>query len=238
MLPDYYQLLGVEMNADLSAIKQAYRRQIAQHHPDKQGSDEQALLLNMAYETLKNPAKRASYDAKFVQFHRQRRLYQAGQRLYHSAWQLGHFAKTCAKKLWQHLPSSPILDEIHAQNAGLGVCVIDLCTAYQGGVVLMNGQKIALPKGLSDGDVIDFGVEKFKIHIRQKDIKVHGKDVHYLLWLDEKMLSCGLIDLPKPWSLQLKLPVNTSLPASITLSGRGIDDGQEAGDLMIYFNAK
>jgi DnaJ-domain-containing protein 1 len=64
--PDYYAVMGVKRDAALGAIKQAYRELVRRYHPDAAGDDPQAPrefeLLQAAYETLSDPAKRAQYD--------------------------------------------------------------------------------------------------------------------------------------------------------------------------------
>lgn len=62
---DYYKVLGVDRNAAADAIKKAYRKLAHKYHPDvskdPQG-EEKFKELAEAYETLKNPEKRAAYD--------------------------------------------------------------------------------------------------------------------------------------------------------------------------------
>lgn len=56
---DYYKILGVDKDADDSAIKKAYRKQAIVHHPDKNPDDEHAAErfkdIGEAYETLSDP---------------------------------------------------------------------------------------------------------------------------------------------------------------------------------------
>lgn len=62
---DYYAILGVEKNADAEAIKKAYRKLAHKYHPDvskEPKAEEKFKEVAEAYETLKDPEKRAAYD--------------------------------------------------------------------------------------------------------------------------------------------------------------------------------
>jgi len=62
---DYYKVMGVERNASPEEIKNAYRRLARKYHPDvskETGAEEKFKELGEAYETLKDPEKRAAYD--------------------------------------------------------------------------------------------------------------------------------------------------------------------------------
>lgn len=62
---DYYEVLGVDKNADDRQIKTAYRKLANIHHPDKsQSKDSEAKMreINEAYEVLSDPEKRSKYD--------------------------------------------------------------------------------------------------------------------------------------------------------------------------------
>jgi len=59
---DYYSVLGVSRNASDAELKQAYRKLAMQHHPDKGGNPDKFKQINEAYDTLKDPAKKAAYD--------------------------------------------------------------------------------------------------------------------------------------------------------------------------------
>lgn len=71
MSGNYYEILGVSQDADLAAIKKAYRQAALQTHPDRlgrlpqaaqQAARERFLEVQKAYEELSDPAKRAAYD--------------------------------------------------------------------------------------------------------------------------------------------------------------------------------
>jgi curved DNA-binding protein len=67
---DYYTALGLPRDATVEQIKKAYRTLARQHHPDmSKATDAEEKFKNVAaaYATLKNPEKRAAYDALGLQ---------------------------------------------------------------------------------------------------------------------------------------------------------------------------
>jgi molecular chaperone DnaJ len=63
---DYYEILEIPRDADAEAVKKAYRKLALQFHPDRNNGSKEAeerfKEATEAYEVLRNPEKRASYD--------------------------------------------------------------------------------------------------------------------------------------------------------------------------------
>ena len=65
---DYYDVLGVAPGAGAEEIKRAYRQLARRYHPDISGDERGAAFLEVsrAYEVLRDPERRRSYDANLV----------------------------------------------------------------------------------------------------------------------------------------------------------------------------
>ena len=63
---DYYEVLGVDKNADEATLKKAYRGLAKKYHPDMNPGDAEAEAkfkeVNEAYDVLSDSEKRAKYD--------------------------------------------------------------------------------------------------------------------------------------------------------------------------------
>lgn len=63
---DYYEVLGVNRDADADGLKKAYRRLAMKYHPDRNANDAEAegkfKEAKEAYDVLGDPQKRAAYD--------------------------------------------------------------------------------------------------------------------------------------------------------------------------------
>jgi len=62
---DYYEVLGVDRNANESQIKAAFRKLAFKYHPDRNrddGAEEKFKEINEAYEVLSDTEKRDTYD--------------------------------------------------------------------------------------------------------------------------------------------------------------------------------
>jgi curved DNA-binding protein CbpA len=62
---DPYRVLGVSPSSPLREIRDAYRRRARMAHPDLAGDDDASWMrdLNTAWDILKDPERRAAYDA-------------------------------------------------------------------------------------------------------------------------------------------------------------------------------
>ena len=78
---NYYELLGISINATEQEIKEAYRKQARKYHPDNNpGQDTTDIMqeLTLAYNTLCNASSRRQYDATLKHQNRTSTSYSTG----------------------------------------------------------------------------------------------------------------------------------------------------------------
>ncbi len=68
---NYYRILHVQPDAPQALIKSSYRTLMSSlnKHPDRGGEHSDAVLINQAYATLRDPQKREAYDRELLQRH-------------------------------------------------------------------------------------------------------------------------------------------------------------------------
>ena len=72
-MPDYYELLGISMDATQEQIKKAYIAKVKLYHPDvttldKDYAESMVKQVNEAYAVLSDAVKRKAYDIKLFQY--------------------------------------------------------------------------------------------------------------------------------------------------------------------------
>lgn len=236
---NYYQLLGISPDADAHTIKYAYRRQITRHHPDKLGllgNDVVVQQLNLAYETLKDPAKHAKYDANLASSHLQ--LW-ANKSLKHIKNNTNNFLKILKNNgITSHLE----LMFRRYKSTNIIELPISLSDAYNGKDVQITiaHQQISLhvPKGVLDKQILHLQTKSgrffVRIHIQDCHFYTQGKNVYYLININNKQaLGLETITLPPPLSLTLLAPKEQNYPITICLNGKGIPHQNGAGNLYL-----
>ena len=91
MQQNYYDILEVSPTATLAEIKRSYHRLARLHHPDlnKEALDTHIKRLNRAYQTLRDPHKRAAYDEQLAGVQRQAELRRQARREAEMTWTEG-----------------------------------------------------------------------------------------------------------------------------------------------------
>ncbi|MBF0102806.1 MAG: DnaJ domain-containing protein [Desulfobacterales bacterium] len=76
-MKNYYEILGVPEKASFEQIKQAYRTQAKQYHPDTQhGDSDQFREVTEAYKVLSSSDSRNDYDKTLLNFKKKHGAYQ------------------------------------------------------------------------------------------------------------------------------------------------------------------
>jgi hypothetical protein len=71
ILPNYYEILGLEPYATLEEIKEAYHHLAKKHHPDRLGNSDMFIKITAAYAVLSDPESRREYDNMHSNFNQE-----------------------------------------------------------------------------------------------------------------------------------------------------------------------
>lgn len=242
-MTDHYKTLGVDRNADPDTIKRAYRKLASLYHPDKEGGSKTKFQeLQAAYEVLSDPGRRQQYDnpspfgnmgGGFRQeFDLDSIFSMFGARFHHPHQQQ---VRRAQMQLWITLKDV----------AEGGPRTITVGTQHGTHAV-----EIDIPKGINDGDSIQYGgvgpggmdlIITFRVH---PNPKWHRQNLNLIL--DQNISVWDLIlgtttkfkDILTN-ALELTVPAGTQPGTVLRLKGRGLQDRHgNSGDLLVRVQAE
>lgn len=241
---DFYKILGVEKTANDQEIKQAYRRLAAKYHPDRGGDTAKFQEIQQAYDVLGDEQKRRQYDNQgsaqhfefgfnpfnqefssgfppgfedfFAQFgiHRGRR-----QNVYNAVLfvSLEQIASGSSENIQLNMPS------------GSKVCAIEIPRGIE------DGQQIRYENIIPDASIIiQFRIKPHtKFNRRNLDLYLNENINVFDLILGTKIIVQDILQN----NLEVNIAPRTKSGSMIRLSGRGLSNGRQNGDLYIVVQA-
>lgn len=237
---DYYNILGVSVDASHGEIKKAYRNLAKQHHPDKGGDEKTFKDITEAYEVLGDDAKRKDYDYKrnlsngsaFDDFFRQ--FNGDFSNMFNNAY--GHTVRGLDIRITMNLD---ILDIYYGTTKNINVGYEDFNVRIPKGV--KNGAQLRL-SGKGQPHPVNTSAPRGDIivtiqYIHRSDLIVNGDDIWVDLTLDPLNLLLGdSVRLKNVLhDLTVKVPKNSYEGKVLRIPGKGmpIYNTSEHGNLMI-----
>ncbi len=256
MPEDLYELLGVTRDADVAALKRAFRTRVKELHPDKNpGSarhEARFKAVSRAYAVLTNPAERAAYDQKAPRSTRASATRVAKVRVEPSTREteplrgptngLEMLESFFRKKRPTHEPG----EDRHA------TVTIPLGDALRGSTLDLEGLerkalRVEIPRGTVDGDRVRLlgrgmpsptlgpdGDLWLEVRVEpHPHFRVEGRDLHLDLpiTVPEAYLGCA-VAVPTPTgAIELRVPPRTTGGAVLRVKDRGVPaaKGEPAG---------
>lgn len=220
---DYYEVLGIDRNADAAAIKKAYRKLAKKYHPDMNAgnskADEIFKEVTEAYNVLSDEEKRKLYD------------------------QFGHAAfDGGAETSGFHGNPNTGYQEFHFENGDMSDIFEELFGHgfYQNAKSGRNSARDFNSSGFNSGGFngSGFGGHDFEWeNVRRKGTDVNAK---VAVSFDEAVFGCEkVIRFQNPdssmQSLQVHIPAGIDTGKKIRLKGKGMPglNGGESGDLLL-----
>lgn len=240
---DYYKILNVSKTASQDEIKNAYKKMVREHHPDRGGDQELFKKINEAYETLKDKDKRNEYDRP--QYDRQ--------------------------NSYQNFHANDIFEQFFNFNRTKNrdiqlVCTLSLKESIQGGKKIIHYTvpsgdqrtvEIEFPPGIQTGHQLKYRglgdnsiaelpngnlIVVFDI-VCNPDYEISGLDVYYNLHVSvyDLILGCEAeIKTAEDKSIKLKIKPNTSPNTKLSIPQEGIPElgSPSRGNFYIKFKVE
>lgn len=253
---DYYQTLGISRSATDSDIRKAYKKKSMEHHPDRGGNEEEFKKVNEAYQTLKDPQKKAMYDQYGTADPQQ----QQGPRNFHFHSGPGGFDINDIMSQF----GFGARQQMRNRDITIG-CNISIEEVYIGKQIiasyrLSNGKEqtvdLNIPIGIRHGDKIRFqgmgqhdireippGDLYVQIHVMSThEFEVHGLDLITQRKINVLKLVTGTeIDIKSPngHTMTLFIKAGTQPGTTLRLTGKGLPNRQgNPGSILVKLNAQ
>lgn len=255
---DYYKIMGIDKKANEKEIKAAYRKLARKYHPDvskEPNAEEQFKEVGEAYEVLKDPAKRKTYD-DYVQDIKMR---EKGAYSSHSKVRPGsggeafHYDEDFFESIFgtpfrgQNIPGTDYQTHvrIHLEDAYHGTVQAFKLSSPDGGSQTI---RVKIPAGIKSGQKIRVagqggpgraGGSKGDLYVTVNIAKhpvfdVRGKDVYMTLPIAPWEAALGAhITVPTlGGSVDLKVPPGSQGGQTLRLKKRGMP-GQSPGNQYV-----
>ena len=265
-MSNYYEILGVEKNADEAAIKAAYRALAKKYHPDTNPNNPEAEAkfkeINEAHDVLKDKTKRQNYDL-FGDPNAGPRTGQHGFRTRTTSADMndilneffkhnGAFGGAGFHANFRN-PDLSLQADISLEDAFKGTSITAQYRNAEGKDVpinvtippgTMNGMRLRLMgKGLQNNTNYPPGNLYIDVRIQpHHKYKVVGADLfmEHSLSMVDAALGCEIeVPLLEKSTVKTKIPEGTQPNQKIRLRGKGmpkLDDSTARGDLYIIIS--
>jgi curved DNA-binding protein len=227
----HYSTLGITKEATAEEIKKAYKKLASKHHPDKGGDTAKFQEVQVAYETLSDPQKRAEYD-------------NPQQHFSHGGFQSGHFNMN---EMFEHMRRQQEMMPIQVNIQ------LTLNEAFTGTTRVLRAAdkeiKLDIPAGIQTGQ----GIQYAKLGPNNKDIIAHfhvqqhhrfARDANDLYtketintW-DQIAGTTITVETIDNKSLKLTIPPKTENGSKLRLAGQGMISNGQRGDMYVIIEAK
>lgn len=244
----YYDTLGVAKDATQDDIKKAYRKLAQKYHPDRNKDTDATTKfqeIQKAYQTLKDPQKRAEYDNPQPQGF-------GGPGGY--SFRTGDGVHVNVTGM-EGMDINDILDQLHGGFGGFGrrqqqqrrpmaKVTISLEEAYEGTKRSLNGKDFNIPKGVRTGNKL--AVDEFIIVVQvagHPKFKRVNDDLITVVEVTaiEAMLGveCTVTGLDGK-TIKFTVPQGTQHGQTIRLRGKGMPNPEinYTGDLLVQVGVR